>query len=220
MYISRVCARAHAGLPQTKDLVIIYFYTFFFYIVHNMELRHQDVYTVHPAHVLFGPLLLQPNCWGGIGSITLNVLDRCILDISTDILAEIRFILRPFFFLHSKGTENYVVSCVPANAIRLLWLFHILYGTHATISNWILKIGTNSSMVGICPMNVLNKWWPDVHVCDVIFVRGGMINIIRWLSAQSKNQQMNIYSEWVGKVAATSNENKSFSSAIACQKSS
>lgn len=120
MYISRVCARAHAGLPQTKDLVIIYFYTFFFYIVHNMELRHQDVYTVHPAHVLFGPLLLQPNCWGGIGSITLNVLDRCILDISTDILAEIRFILRPFFFLHSKGTENYVVSCVPANAIRLL----------------------------------------------------------------------------------------------------
>lgn len=125
-----------------------------------------------------------------------------------------------FFFLHSKGTENYVVSCVPANAIRLLWLFHILYGTHATISNWILKIGTNSSMVGICPMNVLNKWWPDVHVCDVIFVRGGMINIIRWLSAQSKNQQMNIYSEWVGKVAATSNENKSFSSAIACQKSS
>lgn len=68
MYISRVCARAHAGLPQTKDLVIIYFYTFFFYIVHNMELRHQDVYTVHPAHVLFGPLLLQPNCWAALAA--------------------------------------------------------------------------------------------------------------------------------------------------------
>lgn len=216
MYISRVCARAHAGLPQTKDLVIIYFY-----IVHNMELRHQDVYTVHPAHVLFGPLLLQPNCWGGIGSITLNVLDRCILDISTDILAEIRFILRPWFFFSAFERHGKLCCFVCSSKCHSTFMT-FSYIVWYTRDNFELDTEnrTNSSMVGICPMNVLNKWWPDVHVCDVIFVRGGMINIIRWLSAQSKNQQMNIYSEWVGKVAATSNENKSFSSAIACQKSS
>lgn len=47
MYISRVCARAHAGLPQTKDLVIIYFYTFFFIlcIIWNYGIKTCTLYT-------------------------------------------------------------------------------------------------------------------------------------------------------------------------------
>lgn len=215
MYISRVCARAHAGLPQTKDLVIIYFY-----IVHNMELRHQDVYTVHPAHVLFGPLLLQPNCWAALAaSRWMYWIGAYWIYLPIYWQKFVSFYDYDFFSVFERHGKLCCFVCSSKCHSTFMTFSYIVWYTR---DNFELDTEnrTNSSMVGICPMNVLNKWWPDVHVCDVIFVRGGMINIIRWLSAQSKNQQMNIYSEWVGKVAATSNENKSFSSAIACQKSS